>query len=270
MACFSLAFTSQMAKKMDYISDVVPEGWAKPIHSKGSMAKVRFEPNRLSPFTGLYKEPSCALIRLSLTNNPHQKHLLKPTETRGVAPGVALKFFVDGQPSQDLSLLTTLEGQGNNYNFFSETFSNIIPMGKGMDMKVVHEMFKTASKYPERLSVSGMSEQIAKGHKVQNPLSPVQLFFVPVYQMSELEMNEDIREKFHRIPEKTVLFKVYGYTPESMKQAYANYSKDDIERFMKNSVYMGKIITESPFVSSSFGDKEIFFKHKRFESDMKP
>ncbi len=263
---FSLTLTNQMKDKMDYTSDVVPKGWVKPIHSRGSMAKIRFKSSKEHPFTGLYNQSSCALIRLSLTNNPHQKHILKPGQKRGVAPGIALKFFVDEKPSQDLSLLTTLEGQGNNHNFFLETFfSSIIPIGSGFDMKVVHTLFETVSKYPERLSVSGMSEWTLHGENVSKPVSPTQLFFVPAYQASEKE--EDIREKFHRIPRGTTLFHVYGYVSKSPKEDYKNYSKQQGFKFLDKSFHIGEIITESEFISSAFGDHDIFFKHKMFESD---
>lgn len=267
LGLFSMAVTRRMNHKMDHSTDVIPEDWHKPIHSKGSMAKVRFQSSAEHSFTGLYANSSCALMRLSLTNNPHQKNILKPEEKRGVAPGIAFKFFVDGKPSQDISVLTVLEGQGDNHNFFLENFSNIIPRGAGLDMKMVHEAFKVASEYPERLSVSGMSMWTATGEQVANPISPTQIFFVSDYKMSETENSEDIREKFHRIPKGTVLFKVYGFTPSSPEEAYKNYTKEQGKDFLSEAIYMGEIVTESELISSSFGDEEIFFKHKRFEGD---
>ena len=267
----SSSVTGEIKKKMDYVSDVVPKGWKKFIHSKGSIAKVKFVSSESShPFTGLYKGTSYGLMRLSLTNNPHQKKVpIVGKEERGVAPGIALKLFVTGHPSQDISLLTVLEGQGENYNFFSEEFfSNIIPKGKGFDMKIVHTAYKTVSQYPERLAVSGVSEWTVEGKKVTNPNAPIQLFFVPVYTMMS-STSEDIREKFHRIPKGSTLFKVYGHKAQSYEE-YNEYTKEKGKEILGNkneTFYIGEIVTDSEFKSSSFGDEVIFFKHKRFEFD---
>ena len=259
----SQTLTGALRKKMDYISDVIPNGWSKPIHSRGSMAQVRFNANpELSghSYTGMFQQgASCALVRLSLTANPHQKSFGMGPE-RGVAPGLALKFFVDGQDSQDISLLTSLTGQGDNYNFFTHGFSNQVQAGNTPDLVVVHHFFETVSTYPERLSVAGVAEWTSDGQQLSSPKAPSKIDFVPIYEgMAREEGEEDIRTRFHHIPEGSTLFKVYAVVD-------SDYD-DPADGPHGGRFYLGDIVTTSEFISSQFGDGGIFFKHRRFERD---
>ena len=257
----SQTLTGTLAKKMDYSSDVTPAGWDKPIHSQGSIAQVKFEvaEDASHPYTGLFAHSSsCALLRLSLTGNPHQKSLMGVGKKRGVAPGLALKIFVNGQVSQDISLLTSLTGQGDNYNFFAHEFSNQVAAVRIPEMMAVHQAYKTVSTYPERLSVAGASEWRPDGSSVVAAQAPSKIVFVPVHQGMEQAMaDQDIRSRFHRIPAGTTLFKVFAEV-----DPYYDEGKG-----MEQRHYIGKIVTVSPFASSQFGDEKIFFKHRRFERD---
>ena len=215
----SQTLTGNLRKKMDSASDITPKDWHKPIHSQGSIAKMKFEVNQKSNYTGLFSESSqCALLRLSLTGNPHQKSMMGlGQKERGVAPGLAMKLFIDGQASQDISLLTSLTGQDNNYNFFAHKFSNQVKAADSLDMKAVHYAFETVSSYPERLSVSGLAEWLPDGTKVSEPKAPSKIVLEPVYNgMSQEE--EDIRDKFQRIPKGSTLFKVLCRSGPQLRQ----------------------------------------------------
>ena len=258
----SQTLTGTLAKKMDTTSDVVPAGWDKPIHAQGSVAQVKLDVDESAthPYTGLFRaSSSCALLRLSLTGSPGQKAMLGLGGPRGVAPGLALKLFVDGRPSQDISLLTSLTGQGMDTNFFAYEFSNQVAAVKTPEMMAVHQAYKTVSTYPERLSVAGASEWLPDGSSVAAPVAPSKIVFVPVYDGMRSKSAEaaplDIRAAFHSIPTGTTLFEVYA----EVDPAY------DGGEQMRH--FIGKIVTVSPFVSSQFGDEKIFFKHRRFERD---
>ena len=265
-ALLSQTLTGTLSKKMDFSSDVSPEGWSKSIHSQGSTAQVRFDVavDGSHPYTGLFAQSStCALLRLSLTGNPHQKSLMGVGKKRGMAPGLALKIFVDGRASQDISLLTSLTGQGENHNFFAHEFSNQVAAVQTPEMMAVHQAFKTVSKYPERLSVAGASQWLPNGEKVMVSKAPSKIVFVPVYQgMDEQEADEDIRTKFHRIPVGSTLFRVFAEVDPQYDDEGEEGTAVAVLRH-----YIGKIVTTSQFVSSQFGDEKLFFKHRRFERD---
>ena len=257
----SQTLTGTLKKKMEYVSDVSPKGWNKPIHSQGSIAQVKFNVAKGAshPYTGLFAESSsCALLRLSLTGNPHQKAMLGTGKKRGVAPGLALKIFINGQVSQDISLLTSLTGQGDNFNFFAHEFSNQVAAVRTPEMAAVHHAFKTVSTYPERLSVSGASEWKPNGKKVAAAKAPSKIVFVPAYQgLGERESGGDIRAKFHSTPVGSTLFQVFAEVDP--------YYDEGAQAEQRH--YIGEIVTVSPFVSSQFGDERVFFKHRRFEQD---
>ena len=105
---FKLFFLA-LNKKMDYQSDFRPKKWSKPIHRRSVVAKVRYVSLKGHKYTGLFSSGALGFVRVSLTYRP---------DKRGVAPGIALKFFVDGNSSRDVSLLTGLNSQGQDYNFF--------------------------------------------------------------------------------------------------------------------------------------------------------
>jgi hypothetical protein len=242
--------------KLDRRSDVAPEGWVKHLHARGSVAKIKFVPVD-SIYTGLFKGVDCGLIRLSLTSDPghDDKH------GKGVAPGLALKFLVDGKPSANVSALTSLIPQGQNYNFFTSALSNVVPRWKAVGASVVHFIFRSATKNPERLSVEGFGAVTKDGKAVEKPFAPVQLFFVPGDErLVFAKESHDVREDFHSIPAETVLYKVHA-----VKRVvdYSDYKEEDKAELLAASVHIGNIVTTSPFVSSEFGDSRLFFNHQR-------
>jgi hypothetical protein len=110
-------FFTVLATKMDLLADEAPRKWKKAIHAHGSVAKIALIPTTDLPFTGLFTGADFGLLRLSVTGNP---------QDRGFAPGLAIKLFADGKPSANFSALVSLTGQGSNYNFFANEFSNIV------------------------------------------------------------------------------------------------------------------------------------------------
>jgi hypothetical protein len=92
-------FLTRLKKKMDWLSDETPPKWRKAIHAHGSIAKIKFIPTPNTPFTGLFQGADHGLLRLSLVGDPTR---------RGFAPGLAIKWLVDGKPSADFSALVSL------------------------------------------------------------------------------------------------------------------------------------------------------------------
>jgi hypothetical protein len=111
-------FLTPLRSKMDFASDETPPDWKKAIHAHASVAKIQWLPTENTPFTGLFRGADYGLLRLSLTGDPGD---------RGFAPGLAIKWLVDGAASEDFSALVSLTGQGSNYNFFANELSNIVP-----------------------------------------------------------------------------------------------------------------------------------------------
>ena len=133
----------RLDKSFDHISDEIPKerisliaehGFdrVKFIHTYGTIAKVAFRATENRPYTGIYRG-GVGLVRLSLAG---------PPSALGFTPGMALKFFIDGHPSVNLHVMNSVNGQGDDHNFFAKSFSNIIPKAKGFFFKFLESIFK--------------------------------------------------------------------------------------------------------------------------------
>jgi len=255
--------THSLRPKIDYVSDVAPVDWEKPIHKRGVVAKVRFVSNNKHDFTGDFKGNECGLIRLSLTYKP---------EKRGVAPGLALKFFKDNQlKTSNFSALTSLDSQGQDYNFFKKPFSNVVPLSDKIGAKIVNKIFALYAKFPNYIGVTDLAKIKSDGLVESKPHSPVQLFLVPNKELETPALpKRDFRIDLMKIPAGTKLFDVYALSLESLGGTswVKKYNPSQEKEHLKNAVHVGTLETQSEFLASEFGDTQLFFKHEAF-SDVK-
>lgn len=244
-------FLTPLRSKMDYESDEAPPDWKKAIHAHASIAKIQFVPTDNTPFTGLFRGADYGLLRLSLTGDPND---------RGFAPGLAIKWLITGNHSEDFSALVSLMGQGNNYNFFANEFSNIVPVVNQIGPKLINLIFMRVSKHPTKLSLQGLGEVDQQGQSVDNPHYPTQLFLVPsqIVQFPK-SPGRDFRTDLATIAPGTVLFSVYGIDSRQLGTTETQQSENRLKAQL-----IGQIKTMSEFIASSYGDRRLFFRHQRF------
>lgn len=244
-------FFTVLTTKMDRLADEAPKKWKKAVHARGSVAKIEFIPTADTPFTGLFAGTACGLLRLSLTGDPSEREF---------APGLAVKLFVDGKPSENFSALVSLTGQGKNYNFFAREFSNIVPTVNRLGPRLANLIFRRVSRFPTRLYLADLSEVDGRGQAVKEPRYPLQVFLVPnpKVQFSETP-GRDFRDDLATIAPKTMLFSVYGVDPREVgDEAIAK------PEYRQKARLIGHIQTTSEFISSFYGDSRLFFRHQRF------
>lgn len=249
--------SSVLWDKVRVESDVAPAGHEKPIHPHGAMAKVRFDAVSGNPYTGVFQQADHGLLRLSLTGDPAD---------RGYAPGLALKLFVDGQPSRNVSALYTLSGQGDNYNFFANEMSNYVS-AEANDTLGSTVLFSLVTSKPTRLMLNDFSEVNQDGSSVSSPKAPTQVYFVPNPDLANQTSSDphDFRDDLVSIPEGTKVYDVYA-TDQSIRTSIWPWVNARYQRDRRNSAQkIGELTTESPFVLSQFGDSGVFFKHERYE-----
>lgn len=219
-------------------SDVMPEGRKKAIHTYGSTAAIKFVADDRSPFTGLFKGVSYGLARLSLAAKP---------AASGTAPGIGVKFLVDGQPSANFVAMYSVEGQ-QSYNFFANEFSTFIGTPVSCPKKMLMSAFATATADPTKVDSAFLAKTNQDGTVVTQPVAPEKLIFVPNRQQLAFENgSHEVRDDFKNIAADTVLYRVYGVRTASEER-----------------IYIGDIVTTSRFVASQFGDEKLFFRHQRF------
>ena len=239
--------------KTENFSDIAPEGWVKYLHRHGSVAKVKIVPLQ-SKFSGVFAGAECALLRLSLT--------YKPAGSKPVAPGLALKVLRDGIHSGNISALVSLEGQEKNYNFFEHPMSNIVPPSDGFGQKLVHKLFAKVSAYPEELRTEDLANFSSDGKKENKAIFPRQLFFVADPSLKFATDEHDIREDFHKIPSGTVIYRIYARNSGEENFKFNEMTKEQHEKFQTEATPIAEVVTTSEFVSSTFGDDHLFFRHQ--------
>jgi len=249
--------SSILWKKVKDRTDVAPLGYKKPMHPYGAMAKVRFVATPDNGYTGLFQGVEHGLLRLSVAGDP---------AVGGFVPGLAWKAFIDGKPSENLSALYTLSGQGGNHNFFANELSQYV-LPEVNDTLGSTLLFSTVSLRPTLLRVNDMAEVSQNGTPIAQPKSPTQLYFVP---------REEVRQRFSSAPHDfrtdlvtlnagIKLYDVYATSMEikvslipSISQSYANQRRSSARK-------VGELELTSPFIASAFGDSGVFFKHQRHE-----
>jgi hypothetical protein len=246
-------FLTALRTKMERQWDEAPIHWKKAIHAHSSVAKIRFIASSDTPFTGLFKGADFGLIRLSVTGDP---------TARGFAPGLGIKFFVDNMPSANFSALVSLEGQGDNYNFFANEFSNIVPVVNRLGPRFINLIFRRVTRYPTKLALEALGRVTQMGEVEAKPCSPLQVFLVPNPKVQfPAHPPHDFREDLATIAPETCLFSVYAPDPEGVE-----VSTIDTSHYRQTARLIGHIETTSEFVASSYGDSRLFFRHHRFRN----
>jgi len=244
-------------KKVKDRADVSPPGYEKPLHPYGAMAKVSFVPTANHSFTGLFKGNQCGLLRLSVTGDPAD---------RGFAPGLAWKAFVDGKPSENVSALYTLTGQGGNYNYFANELSQYVQqeVNESLGTSLI---FSLVTSKPTLLRVDDMAEVNQDGSAVGTVKSPTQIYFVPTSEVRNRFSSaaHDFRDDLTELPAGTTVYDVYATDREIRTSIFPWVTKRYAEERRASAVKVGSLKTTSPFTTSHFGDTGIFFKHQRHE-----
>ena len=243
--------------KINRDSDVAPPGYKKPIHPYGAMAKVAFVPDPASPYTGLFKGSECGLLRLSVTGDP---------AVRGFAPGLAWKLFVDGQPSENVSALYTLSGQGANYDFFANELSQYVAVELN-ETAVTGLIFSAVTAKPTQLLVDDMAKVNEDGSDVVAANAPTQIYFVPTSQVKNqfATTAHDFRQDLRSLSAGTVVYEVWGTSQAIQSSVWPATNAALAAARRASAVKMGEIVLTSPFLVSQFGDSGLFFRHQRVE-----
>ncbi len=246
-------FLTSLSKKMDLARDEAPQGWKKAIHAHGVVAKIKFVAAPDTPFTGLFRGVDHALLRASVTGDP---------KDRGFAPGLAIKFLVDGKPSANFSALVSLVGQGQNYNFFDREFSNIVPVVNDLGPRLINLIFSRVTRYPTKLYLEDFAKLNQQEQSESKPHYPSQIFLAPNPQLKfPATPPHDFRDDLKTIPSNTKLFTVFAVDPAKVGDELI-----DRPEYRQQAQEIGYIETTSEFIASSFGDSQLFFRHQRFRN----
>ena len=242
--------------KVNDQKDVAPPGYKKPLHAHGAVAKVEFVANS-SEYTGLFQGSDCGLIRLSVTGDPSD---------RGFAPGLAWKAFVDNKPSENVSALYTLSGQGDNQDFFANELSQYVSP-EANETLGTSLIFSAVTSKPTRLMVNAMADTNQDGSAASNANAPTQIYFVPSATVKGKFSSSahDFRSDLVTLNAGDDLYDIYATSEPIRTSIFPRWNKRLADNRRNSAKIIGTVKLSSKFTLSNFGDNGIFFKHQRYE-----
>lgn len=241
-----------------HASDELPEGRVRLIHANGTVAKIRLERTEESKFTGLFQSGATGLVRLSLAA-PQVGVIagrLPLVPSIPFIPGMGLKLLIDGKESVNLMTMNSLDGQ-NNSRFFAESFTNDLPQPEVREeTKKMFEAFQQAvtelkpGSSPLYLTLAPWARVSRDGSVVEKPLAPHAILMVPTKEACQAYcgwanvLTVDFRGRLENLEVGTTIYEIYT-----------------VEVKGSTPVHWGKLVMESEFVASSYGDRGLFFRH---------
>ncbi len=242
----------ELDKTLTRISDLMEPGRPKFIHARGSVAMVRFQPDELSPFTGLLARSdegggAVGLVRMSL--------VARVFGDAAYTPALALKLLIDGTPSADVLAMNHTVGQGRDFNLFSNTMTNDLSYTHNelrTAQRLMSVLFNRVSRQPRRMVSDHLAQVDNTGTIVDEPIAPDRLIFESTQAARAVFIGRagvDFRIVLGEMAPDITLFTVTGVRgPER--------------------VPVGTITMTTPFVSSDGGDR-LFFRHVHDPADRK-
>ncbi|MES2767844.1 MAG: hypothetical protein V4596_01755 [Bdellovibrionota bacterium] len=219
---------------LDHNSDEIPFGRIKFIHTYGSCALVEWKPVE-NTYTGMFQSGGLGIVRMGWA---------APPQLVGYIPGMAVKLFIDKSSSVNLQLMNSLDGQGENANYFSEIFSNKIAEPKKFIIRVLGNIFKLATKNPFYLPVDHLARINSQGLLTKETNFPEVLSFKPRHSnWIPSNSKTDLRDTLLYIEPSEVLYDIY----------------DD------KSALIATLEMKTRFVNSAYCDRKLFFRHNSIE-----
>lgn len=238
-----LLSTTYLAESFTNPNDVFEGEKTKVIHTYGSVAQVEFQITQESPYTGLFKTGALGVIRMSLAS------LRLP-----YTPGFALKLLVDGKKSQNAFAMYSLDGQGDNHNFFENSFETKIDEPNSGLLKAGATRFKltlvelgSEHEDPTFQSTKDLAKVKKNGEVVKDDLSPFSLVFEPTKEAQMSTEKSNLRVQLTSDPKYSdglVLYRVFARKSEESEK-----------------LLIGRVVLKSRFFSSRYGDKTLYFQH---------
>lgn len=242
-----------LTQAFNRVSDEMIEGRPKIFHTYGTCAKAKFVPASNTNFTGIFKSGFIGIIRPSLAKYVVDNHM----------PGMGFKALIDGKPSVNFHTLYSLDGQGENLNFFANNVSNVINGSHSLALQMAIKGFELAllllpggsRDRPENSNTMSLYEHSAinqDGSVVPEGTrrAPWRVDFVgPNAVQQNPTENVDFRIKIGLLQPNTTIYDVIGYRTKEQAQTQVG------------GEHMGSVVTESEFVASKYCDETLYMKH---------
>jgi len=132
-------------------------------------------------------------------------------------PGISLKFLRDGMASANTVAMYSPLGQPDQWNFFEHEFYNHVPSVKNTKIAAVLYKSSGVTDWVYAVGSSDIAQYTESGYKIDNPVFPFKLDFVPNPTIKSMFSNDfkgymNYLDQLKAVPAGSVLYKVYGWT----------------------------------------------------------
>lgn len=235
----SLKSLSSLTVSFDRKADEMPKGRAKIIHPFGVTAPVEWVAFQ-NEYSGIFQSGGVGFSRLSIAGDP---------ALLGFVPGMALKILVKENPSVNLQVMYSLDGQGQTTNFFEHSFTNNIPKPGSFLLQPLVALFALVQDPPTYLPVNHFAKIEQNGKVQETVIAPHSLVFEPSSEVVGLfpkTSDVDFREQLSSLEKGTVLYDIYARKNEKSKK-----------------ILIGQLKLKDQFIGSEYQDQKLFFQHNR-------
>jgi hypothetical protein len=182
-------FTQNLSVTFQEAGDVLPEGRKKLIHTVGSIAQTEFEQVPSTPYTGVYASGNKnVLLRLSVAKATNNSKTTAQGAFGNFAPGMSIKFIVDGKQSSNLVAMFSTSGQAS-WNFFKNPFTPQFDISDNSSIaeKLIAAKFSKVTYYISSMANRELSLINDKGETSSHIKYPFKLVFRHQIQSSLLD-----------------------------------------------------------------------------------
>jgi hypothetical protein len=240
----SILIPSYLTQAFTWVSDEMIQGRQKLIHTYGTAAKISFNIDSRSIYTGIFRPGNYSgIIRSSVG-------AIDPTN---FIPGVAVKVLLDGQPSANMFTLFSLDGQKENFNYFANSFVTTIPDPQSLPLKILSRVFALgllalpggASERPESENNSPVYQHAQINEHPAAVYAPYKVTYIPNPALGwDPADRTDFRAKLAEVPAGVKLWDIAVRRTKT--------SADEV---------IGEVILQSEFVASPYQDQTLYFQH---------
>jgi hypothetical protein len=247
----------------------VTQDWREPshkkiTHGKGAQARahIKWLPN---PYSGMFQRADHCIIRMANAAMPGTVAMT------AYGPNLAIKCLTDGPESANLLAIWQLDGYAElpagktkSCSYFEAPLSSHTPLRDNITAALRDTFVSDFQKVDPHSMLVGVSQFATvdpSGSAPPSTLFPFGLVYLPRPELNsvpctfEKYTSQLLHPTFHN---GTTLFDIYAVAePWASRPLGA-----------PNVTKIGEMTLDSPFVSSTFGDTRLFFRHTFFASEL--
>merc|ERR1712048_471012 len=242
-------------------------GHKKTTHAIGGHALAHFEwkPNE---YTGMFQQADHCIIRMANAAQPGT------SANTSYGPNLAVKCLRDGTESANMQFIWQLDGYAvmpagahDSCSYFEAPLASHTPLRDNISEILKNTFVSDFNKVDPRsmcVGVSQMATHRQNGTQVMVPNFPFVIVLAPTPALNSVACEfKDYTSQLRNL-------EAAGFTSPGQVLYEVHAVRDPVpDGPTADSVeHIGSLILDSPFVTSTFGDTQLFFRHTFFQEEL--